>query len=201
MAMAAGGMSRLCENPRPMLNALWLLIETAGSLLATACVLRAVGAWQQLSVRNPIMQFVHAVTDWIVGPLRRILPGSRRLDTASLVAALLLAVALAFIYSALMLSRGPAVGGVLLVALFWLCKWSIYLLIALVLLQAILSWVNPGAPLAPVVEHLTRPFLAPIRRVLPTVGGFDLSPLVLVVVAQALLMVLESGLGTLLRFV
>jgi len=184
-----------------MLNALWLLIETAGSLLATACVLRAVGVWQQLSVRNPIMQFVHAITDWIVAPLRRVVPGSRRVDGASLVAALLLAVALAFIYSALMLSRGPAVGGVLLVALFWLCKWSIYLLIALVLLQAVLSWVNPAAPLAPVVEHLTRPFLAPIRRVLPTVGGFDLSPLALIVVAQALLMVLESVLASLLRLV
>jgi YggT family protein len=184
-----------------MLNALWLLIETAGSLLATACVLRAVGVWQQLSVRNPIMQFVHAITDWLVGPLRRIVPGSRRLDGASLVAALVLAVALAFIYSALMLARGPAFGGVLLVAVFWLCKWSIYLLIGLVLLQAVLSWVNPGAPLAPAVEHLTRPFLAPIRRVLPMVGGFDMSPLVLIVVAQALLMVLESLLAAMLRLV
>lgn len=184
-----------------MLNALWLLIETAGSLLATACVLRAVGVWQNLSARHPIMQFVHAITDWIVGPLRRLVPASRRVDGASLVAALLLSVALAFIYSALMLSRGPAVGGVLLVAVFWLCKWSIYLLIGLVLLQAVLSWVNPNAPLAPAVEQLTRPFLAPIRRVLPTVGGFDLSPLVLIVAAQALLMVFESVLGTLLRMV
>lgn len=184
-----------------MMNALWLLLETAGSLLATACLLRAVAWWQQLSPRNPIMQFVIAVTDWIVKPLRRLLPGSRRVDWASLLAALVIAVVLALVYSMAMLGRGPMMGGVLFVALFWLCKWAIYLLIGLVLVQAILSWVNPQAPIAPVIDHLTRPFLAPIRRVVPLIGGVDLSPLVLIVGAQALLMVLESLLSTILRVV
>jgi YggT family protein len=183
-----------------MLNILWLLLETAGSLLASACLLRAVGAWQQLSPRNPIMHFVHAITDWIVGPLRRVLPGARRFDLASLVAAVMLAFALALFYSSLLLGRGPMFGGVLLLAIIWLAKWAIYLLIGLVLLQALLSWINPDAPIAPAVDQLTRPFLSPLRRIVPQVGGFDLSPLVLVVAAQVALMLLESALRALPRF-
>lgn len=183
-----------------MLNVLWLLLETAGSLLATACVLRVVGAWQHASPRNPLMHFAQAITDWIVGPLRRVTPRARRLDLASLLAALLLAFALALFYTLVVLGRGPMPGGVLLLACVWLAKWSIYLLIGLVLVQAVLSWVNPDAPLAPAVDQLTRPFLAPLRRVLPRAGGFDLSPLVLIVAAQVALMLLDSALHRLPRF-
>lgn len=183
-----------------MTNVIWMLIETVGSLLASACVLRAIAWSQQLSARNPVMHFVIAVTDWIVKPLRRLIPTSRTRDLASLLAAFLIALILALAYSTLLLARGPVLGSVVLVAIFWLCKWSIYLLIALVLLQAILSWVNPDAPIAPVIDLLTRPFLGPIRRVVPLVGGVDLSPLVLVLAAQALLMLLESLLATALRF-
>ncbi len=182
-----------------MMSALWLLIETVGSLLATACVLRAVAWSQNLSARNPLMQFVIAITDWIVKPLRRIVPASRRVDWASIAAALILALVLAFFYSVLLLARSPMFGGVFFIALFWLCKWTVYLLIGLLLLQAVLSWVNPHAPIAPVIDALTRPFLAPVRRFIPLIGGVDLSPLVLIVVAQALLMVLESMLSTVLR--
>lgn len=182
-----------------MMSALWLLIETVGSLLATACVLRAVAWSQSLSARNPLMQFVIAITDWIVKPLRRIVPASRRVDWASIAAALILSLVLAFFYSVLLLARSPMFGGVFFIALFWLCKWSVYLLIGLLLVQAVLSWVNPQAPIAPVIDLLTRPFLAPVRRFVPLIGGVDLSPLVLIVVAQALLMVLESLLSTVLR--
>lgn len=184
-----------------MKSALWLLLETVGSLLATACLLRAFAWWQKLSSRNPIMPFVFAVTDWIVKPLRRILPASRRVDWASLAAALLLAVALACVYSLLMQARSPLQPGILFFAIFWLCKWTVYLLIGVVLLQAVLSWVNPQAPMAPALEQLTRPFLAPIRRVIPLLGGVDLSPLLLILLAQVLLSLLETLLGFALSLV
>ena len=177
-----------------MFRALWLLIETFGSLLATACILRAL-AWRgQLSPRNPIMQFVIAATDWIVKPFRKVLPSSRTNDWASMAAALVVALLLAIVWSLLSAQgRAPVFGGVLLLAVFWVLKWSIYLVIGLVLVQALMSWVNPHAPLAPVVDQLTRPFLAPFRRFVPLVGGVDLSPLVLIVVAQVLLTLLESA--------
>jgi YggT family protein len=64
----------------------------------------------------------------------------------------------------------------------------------LVILQAILSWVNPYAPLAPAVQQLTQPILAPFRKIVPLIGGVDLSPLFLVILLQVLLIVFDPGL-------
>lgn len=176
-----------------MSRALWFLLETLGSLLATACVLRAAAMRFQLPPRNPISQFVIAVTDWLVRPLRRLLPVTRGTDWASLGAALVVALALAMVW-AVLYGRGsdPMWGAVIPLALFWLVKWSIYLLMGLVLLHAILSWVNPDAPIAPTLELLTRPFLAPVRRVVPLIGGVDLSPLILLVLAQLVMTLFEQ---------
>jgi YggT family protein len=183
-----------------MAHALWFLIETAGSLLAAAFLLRAAAWWVQLSPRNPLVQFVSALTDWLVKPLRRALPASGRTDWSSLAGALLVASVLAAIRTLAMgsFARAPAFGAVVLLAVFWLIKWSLYLLNTLVIVQAVLSWVNPNAPIAPVVERLTDPFLGPIRRVIPTIGGVDVSPVVLIVATQLALMMLESILVSLL---
>ena len=181
-----------------MYQALWLLLETLGSLLATACVLRAYLNWLGLGARNQVGQFVIAITDWMVRPLRGLLPaarkGPRSVDWASLVAALLLAIALAVVYI-MIFGRGrtPAFGAVLMLALFWLIKWSLWLLTAMVLLLAVLSWVNPHAPIAPTIDALTQPFLAPLRRVVPLIGGVDLSPLVLILLLQLALTLLQSA--------
>lgn len=177
-----------------MTRTLWFLIETIGSLLVSACVLRAVAARVHLSPRNPIAQFIVAATDWLVSPLRRVIPASRTTDWPSIAAAAVVALVLALLWSLVFAAgRVPAVGTVLLLAAFWLLKWSLYLLTAMVILHAILSWVNPHAPIAPALDQLTRPFLAPFRRVIPLVGGVDLSPLVLIVLAQVLMGALESA--------
>lgn len=177
-----------------MSRTLWFLIETIGSLLVSACVLRALAARVHLSPRNPIAQFLVAATDWLIRPLRRLLPASRTVDWPSIAGAAVVAIVLALAWSLMFAaSRVPAVGAVLLLAAFWLLKWSLYLLIVMVILHAVLSWVNPHAPIAPALEQLTRPFLAPLRRVVPLVGGVDLSPLVLIVLAQVLISALESG--------
>ncbi|HRA78330.1 MAG TPA: YggT family protein [Burkholderiaceae bacterium] len=181
-----------------MYQALWLLLETLGSLLATACVLRAYLNWLGLGARNQVGQFVIAVTEWIVRPLRSVLPaarkGPRSVDWASLVAALVLATVLAIVYI-MIFGRGrtPAFGAVVLLAVFWLLKWSLWLLTAMVLLLAVLSWVNPHAPIAPTIDALTQPFLAPIRRIVPLIGGVDLSPLVLILLLQLVLTLLQSA--------
>ncbi|HLS54611.1 MAG TPA: YggT family protein [Zeimonas sp.] len=181
-----------------MYQALWLLLETLGSLLATACVLRAYLNWLGLGARNQVGQFVIAVTEWIVRPLRGVLPaarkGPRSVDWASLLAALVLAIVLAIVYI-MIFGRGrtPAFGAVVLLAVFWLVKWSLWLLTAMVLLLAVLSWVNPHAPIAPTIDALTQPFLAPIRRIVPLIGGVDLSPLVLILLLQLALTLLQSA--------
>lgn len=175
-----------------MYRALWFLIETLGSLLATACVLRAVAARVQLSPRNPISQFVTAITEWLVRPLRGFVPASRGHDWASLAAALLVALVLAACWALMFRGSLLAIGMILTLAAYWLVKWAIYLVMGLVLLQAIMSWVNPNAPIAPAVDQLTRPFLAPLRRFIPLVGNVDLSPLALLLLLQVALTLLES---------
>ncbi len=176
-----------------MHQALWFLLETLGSLLATACLLRAYLNRLGLGARNPIGQFVVAITDWIVRPFRRLMPASRSIDWASIVAGVLVAVVLAVLFVVLFGGgRTPAPGTVLLLALYWLIKWSLWLLTALVLAQVVLSWVNPYAPIAPTISALTNPFLAPIQRVVPLIGGVDLSPLVLILLIQVVLTLVQS---------
>ncbi len=173
-----------------MSRILWLLIETLGSLLAVSCVLRAYAHRVHLNPRNPISQFVHALTDWLVLPLRKLVPAGRTMDWASVIAAFVVAVIVALAFFVLFgRSSVPDPGSVLLAAVFYLLRWSVWLIIGLVILQAILSWVNPYAPLAPAIQQLTQPLLAPIQRIVPSIGGVDLSPLVLIVLLQVLLMI------------
>jgi YggT family protein len=184
-----------------MSRILWLLIETLGNLLAVACVLRAYAHRVHLNPRNPISQFVSALTDWMVLPLRKLIAPGRTMDWASVIAALLVATLTSVLFFVVVGGvTVPNPGSVLVLAAIWLVRWTIWLMIGLVIIQAILSWVNPYAPLAPAIQQLTQPFLAPIRRFVPLIGGVDLSPLVLILLLQVLLMVVDpANLSGLLR--
>jgi YggT family protein len=134
---------------------------------------------------------VAALTDWAVKPLRRVLPGYRGYDWASLVIAWLLQALWLFTLMALgsaALSGGLA-GLVAALAVVELIKATLWIVIGTVFLQALLSWVAPDGPLAGVLNALTFPLLTPVRRVVPPLGGaLDLSPLIVIVLAQLVLM-------------
>ena len=136
--------------------------------------------------RNPIGEFVTAVSGWMVRPARRVIPGVAGLDLASLVLAWLVQALGLWAVSAI---RGviPDPGMLAALATLELVRYSLHILVFAVIVQAVLSWTNPYTPLAPVFDALTRPFLAPIRRFVPPLGGVDLSPLVLQVALQVLL--------------
>jgi YggT family protein len=177
-----------------MTRILWLLIETLGGLLAIACVLRAYAHRIHLNPRNPISQFVSALTDWLVNPLRRLVPAGRSMDWASVLAGFLVAMVTATAFFMIVGSVAvPNPGAVLFLAVIWLIRWSLYLVIGLVIVQAVLSWVNPYAPLAPAIQQLTHPILAPVRKVVPLVGNVDLSPLVVIILIQVLLMLIDPA--------
>jgi YggT family protein len=122
-----------------------------------------------------------------------VLPAAGRWDTASLVAAYLIAVimlALTF----LLIGAGPSAWpwpSLLFAALLQVLRWSLYMVFFLTLVHVVLSWINPYAPVAPAVAMLVRPFLAPFQRVMPLIGGIDLSPAVLLIVVNVLLLVLS----------
>ena len=158
------------------------LLDVAAGLLGGACLLRLYMQVQRIPFGNPVGRFIFALTDWIVLPLRRVLPAYRKWDTASLVAAYLIALA-QFGILWLMVGRG---GGALVpvLALFGLVRLVISGVIGLVIVYAILSWVQADSPIADVIDRLCAPMLRPFRRMIPLVGGFDLSPLALLVLLQ-----------------
>ena len=113
-----------------MSRILWLLIETLGSLLAVACVLRAYSHRVHLNPRNPISQFVSALTDWLVQPLRKLIPPGRTMDWASVLAAVLVATLTALLFFVVLGGVSvPNPGSVLMLAAIWLVRWTVWLVI------------------------------------------------------------------------
>lgn len=165
------------------------LLDVAAGLIASACLLRIYMQWQRIPFGNPIGRLVFVFTDWIVLPLRRALPSRGRWDGASLVAAGLVELVQ---YLLLWLLLGASTNAVWVVwlALCGLVRVALTLMVGLVIVYAVLSWVQTRSPLSDVVARLCEPLLRPVRRVLPLLGGLDLSPLVLLVLLQVALMVL-----------
>ena len=176
-------------------SALVYLIDVFFGLFTYALLLRLLMQILRAPFRNPLGQAVMALTDWIVKPLRRVLPGFGGVDWASLLAAIIFQFAwLAALHFAI--GRGFALlgtefGFLLIATVVALVKALLWLVIIVVFVQAILSWVAPDGPLAGVLNALTFPVLRPVRRVVPPLGGtLDLSPLIVIVVAQLLLITL-----------
>jgi YggT family protein len=174
-------------------QALQFLLETFLGLFAIALLLRFHMQWLRAPIRNPVSQFLNALTDWAVIPARRIIPGFGGLDMASLVLAWLTEFVLIF---ATFWLRGFPLGGPLgldivlfaFLAFIQIIKLSLYILIVAVIIQAVLTWVSPYSPAMPLLNSFTRPFLRVFQKRIPPVGNVDLSPLFVLVVCQLLLM-------------
>ncbi len=167
-----------------------LVIDTVATILAGLLLFRF---WMQaVRVRPPFSlgQFIFRLTDWLVLPLRKLLPGMGGYDWASLVGACL--VLLVSIAIQLGVRSAFAVDAWLLLSLLALVHAVAYGLIGLIFLEVILSWVNPNAPIAPTVRALTEPVLQPFRRVMPAIAGIDLSPILAFLVLRILVFVVES---------
>ena len=159
-----------------------LIIDTIASVLAGVLLLRF---WMQVvRVRPPssLAQFTFQLTDWLVRPLRRVLPGIGGFDWASLVGAFLIAV-LSMVVDIWLVSQ-LSIQTVLLLSVLRLLQWMFYGLMGLILIEVVFSWVNPHAPLAPFVRALNDPLMRPLRRIIPLIGNIDLSPLVALVLLR-----------------
>jgi YggT family protein len=164
------------------------LVDTAITFFVFLLLLRFHFQWLRVPFRNQVGEFVLRSTGWIVLPARRVIPGLKGLDLATL--------ALAWAVQGLgewtlawIAGRDPTLAAVALVALVDLLRYSLYILIGAVIIQVVFSWLNPYTPAAPVLDALTRPFLRPLRRFVPLLGNIDLTPLVLVVLVQVVLIV------------
>ncbi|NEX64436.1 YggT family protein [Noviherbaspirillum galbum] len=169
---------------------LTLIIDTVAAVLGGVLLLRF---WMQVvRVRPPssIGQFTFQLTDWLVKPLRRILPGIAGYDWASMIGAILVIVAAVSLDLALL--SGFNVHHLVVLSLLRFFEWVIYGFIGFIIIEVIFSWVNPNAPLAPFVHALNDPLMRPVRRIIPLVGNIDLSPLVVLLLLQIGLQVIRS---------
>jgi YggT family protein len=174
-----------------VLSILQLIVDTAATILGGVLLLRF---WMQaIRVRPPhsVAHFTFTVSDWLVRPLRRVVPGVGGYDWASLIGAFLVVLLASSIY----LLAGRNFEMVLLFALHRFLTWILYGFMALLVIEAVFSWVNPQAPLAPLVGALNDPLLRPLRRVIPPLGGLDLSMLVALILLQIAKFLLDSMFG------
>jgi len=178
-----------------MINeALVFLFDMLLQPFAAILLLRFHLQWMRAPLRNPLGEFIMAITNFMVLRVRRFLPSAWGFDTATLLLALLIEM---LYLAGLFWAQGLPINilslpGLLALSIVKLFKISVYLLMAAVFIQAILSWVNPRTSAAPLLASMTYRFLQPLRRIVPMVGSVDLSSLLLFIICQ-LIVILPIG--------
>jgi len=160
-------------------NPLIFLVKTLFGLYIAIVMIRFLLQWARADFYNPVSQFVVKVTSPVLRPMRKVIPGYGGLDLSALVLAWLLKAAeLALLSMLLGLGRNP------LAALIWAIPALVGLMISIflfgILIRVILSWVNPDPynPAVALLNRITDPIMVPAQRLIPPIGGIDLSPMV-----------------------
>lgn len=178
-----------------LINALLFLLNTLFGLLTLAFLLRFYFQLTKVSFKQPTVQMIVTLTNFAVLPMRRVVPSWGKFDILTLLLAfltqLILTIATLWIKDFPLLIAGNAVWlAIVAMALIGILSLSITIFMYAMLIQAILSWVNPYTPIAPILNDLTSPILRVLRKFIPTAGNVDLSPLVFIITAQLVLMTL-----------
>lgn len=176
-------------------NVLVFLIHTLFTLYIGAIIIRAILAMTRADFYNPISQFLVTITNPVLVPLRKILPSIGRIDTASWVLVFgLKALEIFLLFSIQGIQINPA--SLLLGAIFQVLIMIISIFLYAVIIRAILSWfagANMGPnPLVSILHSITEPLLAPARKIIPPIGMFDLSAMVVIIVLYSILIALTS---------
>lgn len=188
-----------------MLNQMLIfLLDTLLGLFSLVLLLRFYMQLLRAPHRNPLSQFLIAITDFLVRPARRVIPGFGGIDFPTLLLAWLTQlILLAGVYILqgynFTSTIGLAAGALALLALVEIIKMTLYIIMAAIIIQAVLSWFNPYSALAPVLDSFTRPFLGVIRARIPPIGNIDLSPLFVLIIIQLLLFVVARTEGEISR--
>jgi YggT family protein len=163
------------------------IIKTLGSLYLLIVLLRFILQLVRANFYNPLCQFIVKATQPLLKPLRRVIPSMFGLDMSSLVLALIVQILLMAVILTL---KGFEVNWLLMVPWAVIALFSLFLnvLFYAMIISVILSWVAPGShnPGAELVAQITEPVLAPFRRLIPNLGGLDISPIFAFIVIQLL---------------
>jgi len=180
-------------------NPLVFLVEVIFGLYALVVMLRFLLQWVRADFYNPLSQFIVKVTTPVLNPLRKIIPSIGGKDTASLVLAWLV-LTLELLLVLAIAGQGFQPAAALLLAIPKLLQLTINIFLFSILIMVIISWINPGSynPAIGVIHSLTEPLMRPARRVIPAIGGIDLSPMVVIIGLYLLEMLLIPPLEKLL---
>ncbi|WMY75056.1 YggT family protein [Buttiauxella selenatireducens] len=166
---------------------LTFLVKTLIELYVMVLLIRIWMQWSRCDFYNPFAQFIVKITQPIVGPLRRIIPSIGPIDTSSLLVAFILTT---LKYPVLLLIQVGALSldpMNLLVGLLSLFKSAGTLVFWVIIIRSLMSWISQGrSPIEYVLMQLTEPMMAPIRRVIPAMGGIDFSAMVVILILYAL---------------
>lgn len=172
-------------------NAFAFLVDTLFNLYLTVLMLRTLLEAVRADYYNPLSQLLIKATDPLIAPLRRLLPNFSRISSAGIVWLVVLQI-LGLVLVVMISGGTPAIGALVPIALVRLIRMMLILYLVLIIFNVVLSWLGGQIrhPIVPLIRQLTEPVLYPIRRVLPALGGLDLSPLVAIIAIQFLLVLL-----------
>lgn len=173
--------------PSNIASALVFIVNALTSLYLLLLLLRFWLPWMQADFRNPLAQGILKLTSPVVIPLRRIVPSFGRLDTATILVAFVVQY-LAILIILLIVGRSAAFAAIATTALVKLLMLSVNLFMFAIFVRIILSWISPGQhnPAIAIISTLTEPILRPVRRIIPPMGGFDISPIFVIIALGAL---------------
>lgn len=177
----------------PINDAGYFLISTLFDLYLFILMLRMILALSGVHYLNPLTQFVIKLTQPLINPLRRILPTVRGIELSTLFCLFILE-CIKFLLLSLMSKGLPNPAGLLILAFADLIKLGLMIFFYAILAGALLTWVNVQHPIVAVLDQITAPILRPIQRILPPIGGFDLSPIPALIGIQLIIILIVSPL-------
>ncbi len=172
----------------PVQNASAFLVHSIFDIYIFILLLRFVLQYLRVDYYNPFTQFIVKATSPVVVPLRRIVPGFWGIDFATLLVIIALTSLKVSLVMFISLHKFPNPAGILIWSLGEIVNLTINLFFYSILLSVILSWVAPlsQSPVAPILYRLTEPLMRPMRRMIPPIGGFDITPIPVMIVLQLL---------------
>lgn len=178
-----------------MRDALTFIFRTLLDLYIITFVLRLILQWVRADFRNPLTQFVLRVTNPLVIPARRLIPPAGNLDTATLVVVLLLELLMTVVMINVACLGSAGIGQIIALTVLRVVYLTLRIYLFVILIYVVLSWISPGTynPAVSLLSSIADPVLRPLRKVIPTIAGLDLSALFAIIGIQAFTMILPIG--------
>jgi len=172
--------------PGTLTSAIVFIIDSIAQLYLLVLLLRFWLPWLGADFRNPLAQAILRLTSPVVIPVRRIVPSVGRLDTATVLVAFIIEYLVLLILVAIT-QRTAGIMDLTITALANLVVLSLRLFVFAIIVRIILSWVSPGGynPATAIIHTLTEPLLRPFRRIIPPLGGLDISPVFAIIILLA----------------